>query len=80
MKKLILIATLIASPAFAGNPSTDEVKHPFISNGGFAGLCDRLDWTMGWLGDTGVACFSDQYAMRNGYVYDYKTSTWVATN
>ena len=29
----------------------------------------------GWLGDTGVACFSDRYAKRNGYAL--VNGTWV---
>ena len=67
MKKLIIIALLTTSTAQAG--MTSNVKRPFIANGGFHGLCDRLGWQWGWYG-TGRACFSDRYLRNNGLVYD----------
>jgi hypothetical protein len=70
MKKLLIIALLTASTAQAGN-TTGEVKHPFIANGGFKGLCDRLEWYWGIWQSGGInggetyACLSDAYIKRN---------------
>ncbi len=70
MKKLLIIALLTASTAQAGN-TTGDVKHPFIANGGFKGLCDRLGWDWGvWLsggidGGETYACLSKRYQKIN---------------
>ena len=66
MKKLLIITLLTASTAQAGN-STGDVRFPFIANGSFKGLCDRLEWTWGDLG-TNKGCFSSEYAANNGYI------------
>lgn len=68
MKKLIIIALLSASTAQAG---TSDVNRPFIANGGFKGLCDRLAWHWGIWQSGGInggetyACLSDAYIKRN---------------
>ncbi len=69
MKKLFIIALLTASTAQAA--STQDVRHPFIANGGFKGLCDRLEWHWGIWQSGGInggetyACLSDAYIKRN---------------
>jgi len=67
MKKLILIATLIASPVYA-DPATSDKKTvgDFIKSGGFKSLCEDWKWTWGDL-DTNKGCFSEEYAKRNNY-------------
>jgi hypothetical protein len=71
MKKLLIIALLTASTAQAETVSTADVKYPFIANGGFKGLCDRLGWDWGvWLsggidGGETYACLSKRYQKIN---------------
>jgi len=68
MKKLLLITVLVSSPAMAGK--TNDVRFPFIANGGFSGLCDRLghDWGFDTALNGGFgsyACYSVRYQKLN---------------
>ena len=66
MKKLLL-ALLLTSTVNAGSISTGDVRFPFISNGGFSGLCDRLEWVWGYdLEINSYACYSIDYINNNG--------------
>ena len=68
MKKILLIATLTLGTANAATVATGDVRFPFISNGGWAGLCDRLGWNWGY--DTALmggsyVCYSTKYIKLN---------------
>ncbi len=67
MKKLFIIALLTASTAQAGN-STGDVKHPFIANGGFAGLCDSLGWNWGYWLSGGIGGFGTYACLSTKYI------------
>ena len=71
MKKILLLILLTFTlNANAGTISTGDVRFPFIANGGFSGLCDRLGWHWGYdtalLGGFGsYACYNTHYIRRN---------------
>ena len=71
MKKFIILAILITTTNVnAATIATGDVRFPFIANGGFSGLCDRLGWYWGYdtalLGGMGsYACYNKRYIRRN---------------
>jgi hypothetical protein len=66
MKKLLLIALLTASSAQAGQ--TNDVRFPFIANGGFKGLCDSLGWNWGYWLSGGVGGFGTYACLSTKYI------------
>ena len=67
----IIIALLLTASTVQANPSTGDVKRPFMANGGFKGLCDSLGWDWGYWKTGGVggfgtyACLNKRYQMIN---------------
>ena len=80
MKKLLALC-LLSGNLYAAQPSDKDVDRPFLSNGGFKGLCANLGWDWGNLNDDfsqSKGCFSKTYAYRNNYTL--VDGTWIKSD
>ena len=71
MKLLLALALTVSLNAQADLVGTGNVKFPFLSNGGWAGLCERVGWVWGYDttaygGEGSYACYAKRHIIRNG--------------